>query len=38
MNINYSLDLSTISRELRLLLEIMKREHEDSIWTLKKNW
>ncbi|MBK5484103.1 nucleotidyltransferase family protein [Peribacillus sp. TH16] len=36
MNINYSLNLSMISRELRLLLDILKVEHDDSIWTLKE--
>lgn len=38
MNKNYSLDMSIISSELRLLLEIMKMKNDDSKWTLKKNW
>ncbi|WP_349727935.1 nucleotidyltransferase domain-containing protein [Peribacillus frigoritolerans] len=36
MNKNYSLNMSIISSELKLLLEIMKMKNDDSKWSLKK--
>ena len=38
MDNNYSLDLSSIPRELKLLLEIMKTENDDRYALFKNEW